>query len=373
MGNLSMAFLGSFTAVYDERPLAHFRTKATQALLIYLAAQPDFPHNREKLMTLLWPGMPQKSARANLRQALHQLRRVIPTVDDALGEEVPFVVANWQTIQVNPDGRFHLDILQFEALTDSPEVEDWETAVSLYQGDFLSDFYLPDSSDFESWAQSRRADLRRRLLDTLGELTDHHLGEENFEQAEQVARQQLAIDNLREEAHRQLMMVLARNGRRTDALIHYQTLCQLLQGELGIAPSSETEALVEAIRGDNLKKEAKHETLHALPHNLPAQATPFIGRQAELTELNDLLTDSQTRLVTILGAGGMGKTRLSLAVAERQLTTQKFAHGVFFVSLAGLNESDRIVSAIAEAMQIRLEKGEAQLLNYLRANLGHFS
>ena len=370
MAELSLALLGGFTAVYDERPLTQFRTKAVQALLIYLVCQPE-PHAREALMALLWPELPAKSAQGNLRHALYHLRQMIPTVDSENGE-VRFVLANRQTIQLNPDGRFQLDIAQFETLAGSQAVKDWETAETLYRDDFLSDFYLPDSPTFETWAQTRRANLRRCLLQTLVKLTNYNLDEGNFEQAEKYARQQLAIDNLREEAHQQLMMVLARNGRRTEALTHYKTLCQLLQDELGITPTAETEALVAAICSDSLGEKVKsqtrdHKEQEDILHNLPIQATPFIGRQVELAELDDLLADSQTRLVTIVGAGGMGKTRLSLAAAERQIARRQFAQGVFFVPLAGIGESDRIVSAIAEAIKIRLEKGISQLFNYLKA------
>jgi DNA-binding SARP family transcriptional activator len=370
MSGLSISLLGSFEGVIGGRPLTHFRTKAVQALLIYLVCQPE-SHAREALMTLLWPDLPLKSAQANLRHALYHLKQVVSEVSGPAGEAIPFVLSDRQTVQVNPDGRFHLDITQFEALTQSQELEDWQTAVSLYRGDFLNDFFLPDSPDFETWAQTRRADLRRRFLDTLVRLTDHHLKNDNFEQAEQYARQQLAVDNLGEEAHRQLMTVLAKSGRRPAALTHYQTLRHLLQNELKIEPSSETESLVAAIRADTLtsanNKQEVIEDTTVSPHNLPAQATPFIGRQTELAALDDLLADPQTRLVTILGAGGMGKTRLSLAAAERQLPRQMFPQGIFFVPLTGLGESDRIVPAIAEAMDFRLEKGERQLFNYLQA------
>ncbi|NIP54969.1 MAG: hypothetical protein GWN76_25130, partial [candidate division Zixibacteria bacterium] len=133
----------SFEAVVDERPITKFRTKAVQALLIYLVCQPE-SHARETLMTLLWPDLPLKSAQANLRHALYHLKQVVPEVDGLANEAVPFVVADRQTIQINPDGRFHLDITQFETLCQSKEPENWESAVSLYRGDFLSDFFMPD-------------------------------------------------------------------------------------------------------------------------------------------------------------------------------------------------------------------------------------
>lgn len=105
----------------------------------------------------------------------------------------------------------------------------------------------------------------------------------------------------------------------------------------------------------------------ALHHSLPPQPTPFVGREDELTAIGKMLEDPGHRLITILGPGGMGKTRLSLAVAERQLTNKAFVDGIFFVPLAGLEDSDRIVSVIAEAMRLRLEQGESQLLGHLRA------
>ena len=369
MVNLSLALLGSFTAVYDQHHLTQFRTKAVQALLIYLVCQPE-AQARETLMALLWPEQPTKSAQGNLRHALYHLRQIIPTVNGENGD-VPFVLADRQTIQVNPDGRFYLDITQFETLTDSREVGDWQTAVTLYRTDFLNDFYLPDSPNFESWAQSRRADLQHRLLDTLVKLTNHHLDAEHFEQAEQYARRQLAIDNLREEAHRQLMVVLARNGRRTAALTHYQTMRQLLQDELQIEPSAETETLVAAIRSGELPsgKRTQHiiEDKPTAPHNLPPQHTPFVGRQAELAALDRLLADEQIRLINITGPGGTGKTRLAVAVAERQQSQQRFRHGIFFVPMANVNDHERIVSTIATAMEFRLDRGEAQLLDMMRA------
>jgi predicted ATPase/predicted Ser/Thr protein kinase len=81
--------------------------------------------------------------------------------------------------------------------------------------------------------------------------------------------------------------------------------------------------------------------------NLPVQTTPFVGREAELAELAKLLDDPKIRLITILAPGGMGKTRLSLAAAEKQLG--KFTDGVYFVELAPLADSTNIISAIAEA------------------------
>jgi predicted ATPase/DNA-binding CsgD family transcriptional regulator len=103
------------------------------------------------------------------------------------------------------------------------------------------------------------------------------------------------------------------------------------------------------------------------PNNLPPQPTPFIGRARELAQLGEQLADTECRLLTLIGPGGIGKTRLALEVAARQV--QRFKDGVYFVSLAPLTDPNLIVSTIAEAVHFAfapVESPERQLLNYLR-------
>jgi predicted ATPase len=102
-------------------------------------------------------------------------------------------------------------------------------------------------------------------------------------------------------------------------------------------------------------------------HNLPAQPTPFVGREAELTEMARLLGDPDVRLLTIFGAGGMGKTRLALEAGAAQV--DNFQHGVYFVSLAALDSVEAIVPTTAGALGFSFFEGgepRQQLLDYLR-------
>jgi serine/threonine protein kinase len=102
-------------------------------------------------------------------------------------------------------------------------------------------------------------------------------------------------------------------------------------------------------------------------HNLPTQTTSFVGREAELAELAKLLNDSKIRLVTILAPGGMGKTRLALEAAEKQIP--HFESGVYFVELAPLSDPAHIVSAIAEATSYQFQgdgrEQKQQILDFL--------
>jgi predicted ATPase len=114
-------------------------------------------------------------------------------------------------------------------------------------------------------------------------------------------------------------------------------------------------------------------TLEHSPQNLPIQPTPFIGRAHELASLETILTQSNTRLVTLTGPGGMGKTRLALAVAERQLRSERFADGAFFVALAPVGAPEHIITTLADALAFPLATGgpqthtpRQQVLDYLR-------
>ena len=112
-------------------------------------------------------------------------------------------------------------------------------------------------------------------------------------------------------------------------------------------------------------------TLADCPNNLPFQPTPFIGREAELAILTGFISDPNIRLVTIIGPGGMGKTRLALAIAERMLESTQFPDGVFFVNLTPLSESNQILSALAEALNFRLQgddgrSSQEKILDYLQ-------
>src|SRR5258707_5151588 len=100
--------------------------------------------------------------------------------------------------------------------------------------------------------------------------------------------------------------------------------------------------------------------------NLPLPATTFLGRDSELIEISHLLADPACRLLTLIGPGGIGKTRLAIEAAHQQ--SEAFANGVYFVALAGLHSDESILPAIAQALRFQWDTddgGQAQLLDYL--------
>ncbi len=362
MSDLTISLLGSFSATLDQQPITHFRTKSVQALLIYLVCEAKQPQQREQLMTLLWPDMPLASAQANMRQTVYRLRKLLPQVTGKDGETaVPFIITNRTTIQINPDARYFLDVDRFVQ-------SDPRQAIDLYRGDFLADFYLPNNEMFEDWARQRRIQYRRQVLQMLDTVTAVHLQQAQFNEAAQLAQRQLEIDNLRESSHRQLIEAWARNGRRQEALTHYDKLCQLLQDELAIEPEPETISLIEAIRLGASTIATQNQPDDTLPvplHNLPERRTSFIGRSKELKTITHLISHNQ--LVTLTGVGGVGKTNLTLQVGQALLSD--FPDGVWFIELAPVTDPDLIWQTAVYALGLRETSNRPLpelLLNFLR-------
>jgi len=171
---LTLALLGRFESSLNGQPLVKFRTSRVQALLAYLATESALGasrQQRETLMELLWPGMPPDSARTNLRQNLYYLRQTIPDLLSTDGEDtIPFLLADRQAIELNPDYPIDLDLARFGDLLAGPQ-DKWPEAIELYRGDFLADFYLADTNPFEEWAAARRSAFRRQALEALDEIT----------------------------------------------------------------------------------------------------------------------------------------------------------------------------------------------------------
>ena len=373
---LELQLLGSFAAFYGGTSLDRFRSSKTQALLAYLTTEAAFGpndttpvHQREQLMTLLWPHKSQKSAQVNLRQVLYQLRQSIPQVPDPAGRATPFIVSDRQKVQISPSAHYDFDVARFlDIVAGEPAPDRAARAATLYRGPFLSDFYLAESEPFEQWAASRRAALQRMALELLEGLTAYQLEHGAPAEAEAYARRQLALDNLRERGHQQLMHALAQQQQRSKALAHYRDYAALLQEKLGVPPSAEIEALYTDLRARKVAAPAVPRPVvegRGERRLLPVPASPFIGRHGELAEINRRLKEG-CRLLTLVGLGGSGKSRLAIEAA-RDLACD-YRDGALFVELAPLSDPADIPTAIAATLNLRLTADRtprSQVINYL--------
>jgi len=378
MAHLALSLLGPFAATLGAVPIT-FRYEKLRALLAYLTVERDQAHPREALVGLLWPDASEGHARRNLSQALFNLRQLLGEGSAVAPPATPFLLVTRATVQFNPASDFTLDAAEFQQLLSRPAslapaetAEQIRRAVEWYRGDFLQHIYMPDSSAFEEWALLKREELRRLALGALGQLTADYERQGNYATAQRYTRRQLELEPWREEAHCDLMRLLARSGDRSAALAQYETCRQMLADELGVEPAEATRALYEQIKANTFPDRSSPTAtkpateVRTLPPPLPAQLTSFVGRERELAEIGRLLLDPHCRLLSVAGPGGMGKTRLALQAAARHGAA--FADGTAFVSLASLQTGDLFSAALAEAVGLALTsagEAKAQILGHL--------
>ena len=369
MANLVLHFLGGFDVRLAEHPLNGFRAVKNEALLAYLTLNADRSHSRAALAGLLWPEAPEESARRNLRQALFQVRSV-------LGDAATALVADQTSVRFDASDVW-CDATSFAALLHACDrhqhadlsscascMARYADAVALYHGDFLHGLFIDDSPPLEEWILLQREWFHTRVMAMLDLLCSWREAQGDFTAVHRCAQRQLELDPLREEAHRRVMRALALAGQRSAALAAYESCWRVLERELGVPPSPETEALAAQIRsgaltsaapmGEGAKSAAPPERPSAAPkHNLPPPSTTFVGRGAELAQLRQWLLDPARRLISIVGPGGVGKTRLALAAAADAVGV--FADGVWFLPLVGLDDANALATTISSVMGLSIQ------------------
>jgi WD40 repeat protein/serine/threonine protein kinase len=247
---LRITVLGPPSIALGSQPVTGFVSSKAQALVFYLAVTGQ-SHTRETLAGLLWSDMPEKAARRNLRNAFSNLRRLIG----------PNLHITRQTAGLNQQAPVAVDSEHFAAKLagiqrNGPDLEDLthlEEAVDLYRGEFLAGFYVSDAPLFEEWVLVERERLRGEMTGTLERLVQGNSTRGEFKSAIGFAQRWLAMDPLRESAHRALMELYARSGDRSAALRQYESCVQVLEEELSVEPLPETTDLYRRIYDGELR------------------------------------------------------------------------------------------------------------------------
>ena len=366
MSRLTLTLFGSLTISLDGQPVTRLESDKVRGLLARLALEPERAFRRETLSALFWPETPASRAAPNLRQALYALRQ-------AIGDA--YLLVTPQTVQFNAAADAQVDVLTWRALlretqthrhrrreTCRPCLARLAQALELYHGDLLAGFAFKDCPEFEEWLTVERERLHVQALESLTLLANDAERRGDYPTAQAYLRRQLALEPWQEEAHRQLMCLLALEGRRAAALAQYELCRTMLADELGLAPTEATHALETQIRAGVTLPAVLH-----LPPDLPAQLTSFVGRARELALLEEHLTNPNTRLITLTGPGGVGKTRLALQIAAA--LADQFADGVAWAPLSEARDETDLALAVAQALRLSLPGAQAlyaQLLHALR-------
>jgi predicted ATPase/DNA-binding SARP family transcriptional activator len=344
---IELRLFGSFLLIVSGKEVSAI-SRPAKLLLALLMLHHDAPLKREMLAAHIWNDAPQDRALFYLRRTLTELRTALGT------ERERIVSASDGTLRFETAGLF-CDLTAFEWLAAQPDEASLEQAAGLYRGVLLADF---DGAD---WLTTERERLATRFMDIEETLADWQGRRGAFSDAVQRLRRVLECDPLREPIHCRIMEILGRTGDWAGVERQFRELRRVLHSELNMEPSAETLQIYHS-----LKSRANAAPATPIPpptpllRRLPCPLTSLVGRDAEVCDIAQALETA--RLVTLLGPGGVGKTRLSIAVAEE--IAPQFVHGVWFADLTPVQNETSLPQTLLAALDFRFE-GDGESLDVL--------
>lgn len=337
---LHLQFLGGFHATDNGRAIAALQSERMQFLLAYVLLHRHTPLSRQQVAFTFWPDTTDAQARHNLRTLLTRLREALPEMDQILAIDA-------QNIQWRSDAPCTSDIGEFEQALACGNVR---RASELYRGDLLPTCYA-------DWIANDRERYRVRYIEALAQAVTEAEAQHDFVNALHYAQRTLEADPLREETYCQLMRLHARTGDRVSVRRVFKTCELILQRELGVGPNHATRELYRQLLAAETAPSPIDSPARSARHNLRQPLTSFIGRTHELATVKHLLRT--TRLLTMAGVGGSGKTRLALHVAFDTLAD--YADGVWWVDFASIAQPSLVVSTVAATLDVKDAAGQSLL------------
>ena len=353
-----LRLLGDFSVWVGSRAVGEgaWRLRKAASLVKLLALAPRHRLHREQVMDLLWPDLGRRAASNNLRQALHTARHALET-DSPAGSR--YLASEEESLVLCPESYLWVDVEAFEEAARtarrSREPTAYEAALDLYAGELLP------TDRYEEWAEEHRLRLHETYLSLLLGLARLHEERGEYGLAIEALRRVVAEEPAREEAHVRLMRLYALAGSKGEALAQYVQLEEILAREWGAEPAASSRALRKEIAAGRFPPNdgvpfgsAPEEPAGTARRNLPAPRTSFVGREREMIEVKRMM--AMTRLLTITGVGGSGKTRLALEVARDLVGA--YPDGVWLAELVPLADPGLVPQAVARALGVKEQPGQ---------------
>jgi|GEM_PF-1727904 len=335
---LLIDLIGPVQLSYQGRPFEFRAPDRTLALLAYLLLHRDQELTRDRIAFALWPDLPEADALVKLRNHLYYLLKTgLPK-----GENTPWVLSDKRYIRWNPAAPAQIDLDEFLKLASEPQR--FESAIALYRGELLQGVD-------EEWLLPYRTQLQERSLVMLAALTTAAQNAGDFAKASRYAKRTLEVDPWREDAVRILMSARHAEADRAGAVRVYKEFSERLKEEMGLEPSPETTRLF-----DNMTAPAEPPR-EERKDNLPAHITSFVGREREIENLRSTMLEH--RLVTLIGPGGIGKSRLALEVAQKLIDAMP--GGAWLVELASTEDGQSVAPRIGAVLDVRERAGQPMI------------
>ena len=328
---LEVRLLGTFDVKCDGKPVI-ISSRAAQSFLAYLAMHPTISHRREKIAGMFWPEATEEKARAYLRHELWRIRKALSSKSKA-----EYLIADDINIAFNTSVEYWLDVAMLIELSDSASSEELIKGLSIIHGELLPGFY-------EDWITQEREHLQAVYEQKMSRLLESLAEEKRWHETLEWAERWIIVGSGPEAAYRYLMIAYDALGDHMRVTSTYER-CRKALGALDLEPSEQTRALA-------FKWAAKLK--------VPIPLTSFIGREKELEEVGELFTKS--RLLTLTGSGGVGKTRLAIQVITDLLET--FPDGIWFLDLSPIIDPSFVPRTLANLLDLR-ESGEPSTTSLL--------
>lgn len=370
--------------------------RRTLLLVTYLLCH-DTWQPREDIQLLFWPDDDARQGGNKLRQLIHRTKQEsyaepIEVREDAVRLELPNDIHQFRTAFAN---------------------NQWQDALKLYRGELLDGMQAKGLDSYQEWLDAERSDLKQLWREASLQFSVVLGNSGQHAEAAQFLKAVLDTDYLDEDVLQAYLQHLSYSEQRSLAVKSYQEFKTQLWDELQLEPLEETQQLFESIKAlpekpksiEIQKTELTEPEVPIQPEALEVQAatltsstptiveakstllgitpsfnTPFVGRDIELAELTSGLQDDNCRLQTLLGFGGVGKTRLAVEIFQQ--ADKHFVDGAVFVALSGISsdkESTKeklvplVASAILQALSIEqtAQQSTDALLQRLFTTLRH--
>ncbi len=337
---LEVRLLGSFQIKCGRKPV-EIASRPAQSLFAYLILNAGTAYRREKLAGQLWPDSEEESARDYLRHALWRIRRALQAASAA-----SYLKANDLTLSFDASLPFWLDAAALQDLDSKSSPDQIAEVLNYYAGELLPGFY-------DEWVSLERERLQSVYEQQMVRLLQALERQKRWGDVLQWAEKWIALGQRPEAAYRSLMSAYAAQGDMSKAAAAFECCVKSLT-DFGVEPSEQTRRLYEDLKKRKPLAPASPATSAPVPSpqssaSIPVPLTSFIGREKELAEIMRLVKSQ--RLVTLLGPGGVGKTRLAIEASNRLLT--RFHDGVYWIDLVGLSEPSLVPQAVLQGTGVR--------------------
>ncbi len=305
---LTIQLFGTPQIVQNGMPIEVVRRKS-RALAFYLAAHTQ-PVSRAQLLGLFWPDHERTAGQQSLRTTLHGLRRVLG----------PAILATDSDLAITSAA--DVDARALSAAIATADEAAIASALERYRGDFLANVELPEHPEFDDWVSAERERYQRMAVRGLTMLATQRSTQRDYIAALELLDRALALDPLQENIQREAMRIAHLSGDRAGAIRRYEQLSHQLDEQLGVPPMADTRALYDAIITDSRALNPEEAEIYRLNERLPTlpilprspiapvqDELPFVGREAELTLLQEL--QGGPKLILIEGEPGIGKSCLA--------------------------------------------------------------